>query len=271
MKNIIQMIGLITLICFSFFYTEKVITVVNEQDPIMIKINELKDNYKIESTNAIIEGNTIIPGISGMEVNVTASYENMKQVGIFKEMLLEYNAIKPSISIEDNYDKYIIKGNSTKKEVAIVVLIDNEIDTFLEKTQKSNIIYNLFINYETLNNNLSKLKNNNYQIYPYEAQKDILALSNKLIEKNFNESSYCLTEEEDKNILEICKQEKMHTIIPTIDSKTNAYNTIKEKIENGSIIKITPNTKTLNELNNIINFIKSKGYDIVSLEELLRE
>ena len=36
MKDIVKTIGLITLICFSFFYTEQVITVVNEQDPIMM-------------------------------------------------------------------------------------------------------------------------------------------------------------------------------------------------------------------------------------------
>ena len=47
MKNIIQMIGLITLICFSFFYTDKVITILNEQDPIMITIMEEKDKYKL--------------------------------------------------------------------------------------------------------------------------------------------------------------------------------------------------------------------------------
>ena len=48
MKETIKMIGLITLICFSFFYTDKVINVINEQDPIMIKINEVKQNAELE-------------------------------------------------------------------------------------------------------------------------------------------------------------------------------------------------------------------------------
>ena len=65
MKETIKMIGLITLICFSFFYTDKVINVINEQDPIMIKINEVKDKYNIPSINATTTKDTIIPGING--------------------------------------------------------------------------------------------------------------------------------------------------------------------------------------------------------------
>ena len=42
MKKIFQFIGLFTLICFSFFYTEKVVTVLNEQDPIMVEIEKSK-------------------------------------------------------------------------------------------------------------------------------------------------------------------------------------------------------------------------------------
>ncbi len=42
MKKIFQFIGLFTLICFSFFYTEKVVTVLNEQDPIMVEIENKK-------------------------------------------------------------------------------------------------------------------------------------------------------------------------------------------------------------------------------------
>ena len=85
MKNIVKSIGLITLICFSFFYTEKVIDVVSEQDDIMIKIKEVKDNYKIDSVDATISENTIVPGINGREVDIEKSYQNMKQIGIFNE------------------------------------------------------------------------------------------------------------------------------------------------------------------------------------------
>ena len=124
MKNIVKSIGLITLICFSFFYTEKVIDVVNEQDDIMIKIKEVKDNYKIDSVDATISENTIIPGINGREVDIEKSYQNMKQIGIFNENYFVYKEVSPKDKLEDNYDKYIINGNLTKKYISLIFIVN---------------------------------------------------------------------------------------------------------------------------------------------------
>ena len=43
----IKFLGLITLICFTFIYTEKIIEVSIQQDEIMIKLKEIENNYKI--------------------------------------------------------------------------------------------------------------------------------------------------------------------------------------------------------------------------------
>ena len=42
MKNIIKLTGLVTLILFSFFYTDKVIEVIREEDSIMIELKEME-------------------------------------------------------------------------------------------------------------------------------------------------------------------------------------------------------------------------------------
>ena len=68
MKKIFQFIGLISLICFSFFITEKTSVVVSDLDEIMIEIKANYKKYKTDSKNAIIENNTIIPGIREKEV-----------------------------------------------------------------------------------------------------------------------------------------------------------------------------------------------------------
>ena len=70
MKKIIKGIGLITLIIFTFFYTDKVLKVVREEDSIMMKINDIKDKLTIEPTDAIIIEDTIIPGLNGKKVNI---------------------------------------------------------------------------------------------------------------------------------------------------------------------------------------------------------
>ena len=74
MKKFFESLGLITLVCFIFFYTEKNTSVVKELDDIMIKIKEVSPNYATKVIDAIIEGDTIIPGISGKEVDINTSY-----------------------------------------------------------------------------------------------------------------------------------------------------------------------------------------------------
>lgn len=275
MRNIIKMIGLVSLICFSFFYTETIIDVVNYQDDIMIKINEVKDNYKKNPTNAIITKETIIPGVNGIEVDVDKSYDNMKQVGIFKEMLLSYKQIELKNSIYNNYDKYIVKGNNIKKNVAIIFSIksNNELKQILNI---KDVYINLFVDYKILNKNLNKLERSNYFIYSYGSEgnytSDNLIYTNNLINNKFsNKSLYCLTTSKNKNTLDVCKENKMHTIYPTIITNNHAYNNIKDNIENGSIILLEANSKTMNEFAQIINFIVAKGYKIVSLDQILSE
>lgn len=56
----------------------------------MIKLKEVKDSYQKEAVDAVIANNTIIPGISGLEVDVDESYLKMKKVGIFQESLLVF-------------------------------------------------------------------------------------------------------------------------------------------------------------------------------------
>ena len=45
MKKQFQIIGVLTLIWFSFFCTERTIFVIKNNDDIMIKINEEKEKY----------------------------------------------------------------------------------------------------------------------------------------------------------------------------------------------------------------------------------
>ncbi len=275
MKETIKMIGLITLICFSFFYTDKVINVINEQDPIMIKINDVKDKYNIPSINATITEDTIIPGINGQEVDVEKSYNNMREIGIFKSNLLIYKEVSPQIKLSENYDKYIISGNNKINNVSIIMTINDSNINKLSKLNNQNLC--LFIDNDTLSKNLSSIKElKNTSVYPYgnngTYQEDILTLSNNLIEKNTNNKPlYCLSLTKNNETLKVCKNKKMHTIIPSINGENNAYNIIKNKIKNGSIIYLKTDSKTLTELNEIINNIKSKGYHIVSLEKLLSE
>ena len=95
--------------------------ILNNRDPLMIKLNDIKDSYEVLPVNAIINNDTIIPGIKGIEVDIDKSYEEMKLGGIFREEALVYRDIMPSNSLVNNMDKYIIRG-SNKKNVALVII-----------------------------------------------------------------------------------------------------------------------------------------------------
>ena len=45
MKKIIRIFFIISLVCFSFFYTDKVMNLLNSKDPLMVKLNDIKKDY----------------------------------------------------------------------------------------------------------------------------------------------------------------------------------------------------------------------------------
>ena len=145
MKNTFKIFGLITLMCFSFFYTEKVMTVVSEKDPLKIEINDLKDTYKISPNEAVVTKDTIIPGTNGRVVNVDKSYKKMRKNNIFNNNLLEYDDILPEYILSNNLDKYVIKGNINKKEVSILFIIDsdNNLNKIMNILNNKKVIANL--------------------------------------------------------------------------------------------------------------------------------
>lgn len=270
--KIIKIIGLISLFCFTFMYTEKVINVTMEQDDIMIKIKEYQKTSNINPTNATIKNDTIIPGNIGKHIDIESSYKKMKKIGYFNPSLIIYKDIYPEISIYNNYNKYIIKGNNKEKNISLIYILNKKetLNNLLNIIKNHNITINFFIDSSLLNNNINiinDLKNN--EIYNYgnggKYTKDNLIITNNIINnKSNNKSTYCLFLEKNNNSLNNCVNNKMLSIIPSIKGN---YNTIKNNIENGSIILIN-NTQ---ELNNIIKYITSKGYKIVPLSKLIIE
>jgi len=268
----IKFIGLICLICFTFIYTEKIIDVSISQDEIMIKLKEIEETYKIEPINATIKDDTIIPGNVGKYIDIETSYKAMKKIGYFEESLISYKSIYPEISIYNHYNKYIIKGNTQKKQVSLIYILNNNntIDNILSIINNKNTTISLFIDSSFLSNNIDIIyKINNHEIYNYgnngKYTKDNLIIANNIINnKSNNNSTYCLFINKNLDSLNACSDNKMLSIIPSV---TGNYNTIKNNLENGSIIHIT-NTQ---ELTFIIDYILNKGYTIVPLSNIIKE
>lgn len=280
-KNIIKISGLSVLTLFSFFFTEKTVSTVKNQDPLMMEINEIKESYKIDSVNSVITDTNIIPGMIGCEVDVEKSYNNLKRLGAFSSNLLIYKDILPDIMLKDNFDKYIIKGNKEKNTVSLIfkVKTDTKIDEIVNILNYKKVKASFFMDGKFIENNLTDVKSlikNGHEIlnYGYENKydKDLIVWSNNLIERiNYNNPKMCYLEEEDINTLNLCSLNKMHTIIPSIIVKNNPLSEIKSQIEKGSLISFDINSTTENQLNLVINYINQKGYKIDTISNHLKE
>lgn len=276
MKTFFKLTGLLVLFFFSFFYTEKVINVITEQDEIMIKIKENEEKNNIPSTNAIINKNTITPGLSGKEINIDKSYKEMKKLGTYNENMLVYTKVLPEVSINNNKNKYIRSGNKNFTEVSLIFKINKNTDLqkLLTLLDKNNTKANFFISYEYLEKHINEIeKEKNIEYYNYGKNgtynDEIILIANNIISKKSNPANICLTETNTNNILKICSENEQFTIYPEIINGT--INSIKSKINNGSIISFEVTNTTLNELPLIINYINSKGYTISLLSELINE
>lgn len=269
--KIVKIIGLFCLFCLSFFYTEKVINLSIEQDEIMINIKDIAKKNKVNPTNAIINNDTIIPGSTGKYIDIDTSYKAMKKIGYYEPTLLIYKEIYPEISIYNNYNKYIIKGNTNKKNISLIYVLNNlnTIDNILNTLKSYNLKITFFVDSSFLNNNINIIdKLNDNEIYNYgnfgKYTKDNLIITNNIINnKSNNKAIFCLFLNKNKNSLDNCANSKMHSILP---QSINYFN-IKDNLGNGGIYLID-NTK---ELNGIIEYVLSKGYNIIPLEELIKE
>ena len=241
----------------------------------MKSIRETDNKYKIDSKDALIVGNNIIPGKAGKEIDYKKSFSKMKQYGTYNEILTVLKDVKPVISIDDNYDKYIISGNAEKRSVSLVFKVykNTDVNGLLAILDRNKVNANFFVDGTFLEKNIILLKsmkkhelnilsyNNSYDKSLFETS---ISYLENILEKDVN---YCIGEE----ALKLCSKLKLHTIKPNLVIHNNLYREVKNNIDNAMIISIDINSYNLKELSSTIDYIKGKGYKIVLLSDLLKE
>lgn len=274
----ITSIGVI-LIVLCFYITNQTIIMFKEKDPLMQTIKEEKNQYEQLPENAEIIGNTIIVGKKGQTIDYNKTYYKMKKYASYNEALITTKEVKPTISIENYYDKYIVRGNKSKKEIAFVFPIreDKELP-IIEKVLKSkDVPGTFFLDGTVLESNTKRIKSNNvheFEVLSYNNsyQESFLKTSFSYLEIMTKKGpKYCYTEEDNEELLKLCSKKKLHTIKPSYIIKKDLYMTIKQKIANSLIISIEVNNKNIKELSMTIDYVREKGYNLVILEELLKE
>ena len=273
LKKILKVSAVLLLVGFSFFYTEKVTMIARNSDPIMRAIKKEESNKKVSNVNPVINKDEYIMGINGCEIDVDKSYSKMRSVGEFKEELI---VMKETSNDKDLTDKYVIGGNNKEKKVSLIFIVNKDIDSNLtDYINDKNIKVNYFIDGKYLEENMITVKflSENSNIY-YLGENEEYSDENMLYHNNLismngsNEPKYCFTSDKDNNTLKLCNDYDMVTI-KSDNLKDNIYKRIKDKLNNGVIFAI--DSDNIDEIKVSINYILSKGYNIISLEDLLSE
>lgn len=256
-KKYFRYIGLIGICILSFIYTEKVALYVKNKNPIMQSINEVKDTKYVSSINSqIINDLYIIPGLNGKTVDSDASFSKMHMYDEYNETYLVFSEIKPTISLEDNKDKIIIRGNEEKNSVSIIFEKKSDLTTYMiQNNYKVNLLlteeqYDL--NFELINYSNNETTYNNIE---------------KFLTKNKINKELCYVNEDD-NISKYCQDKYLFK--PSMIISHSSLSSLKNKISSGEIILIK-DTLSITEFNILLNQIKYKDLKIIPLSELITE
>lgn len=277
MKKTIKLVSLFILVLISFIYTDKIFTMANNKDPVMKKIVKYKETNDILPVNAIIEDDTMTVGISGKIIDKKRSFKNMN--GDFNEENIIYIDKLPEISITNNYDYYISKKNTIKKEVSIIIKIksNDNVDVLTNYLANNKVKLSVFIDGLWLENNMNKafdIINSSSTIYNggYNGKydKNMIKVTNKLIKTiTDNKNNFCLNESKNIDYKKICSSNKLPSIYPTLINP--GLTEVKSKLDKGIIIMYDSDSINIKQLKSIVDFIKEKGYKIELLEDLLKE
>ena len=275
MNKFFQILGLIGITIFSFFVTEKTVLVVNNMDDIMIQIKQNKDKYKEQSIKATIKDNTIIPGINGRIVNVKRSYKNMKINGYYSDKLFVYDYNKPIISLEDNKNKYIIKGNPAKRMISLIFKVKNNtnITNIISILNNYGAKSTFFVDINWFTNNTNVIEQlikegHNVGILLDNYESDDFLWTDTVI-KNINKQKHGFCYNAEK--IEVCAENNDYTIRPIEISEYTPLVDLKKYIDSEHLFSFEVNAELKKELINIIIYIKSKGKKLENLENHILE
>ena len=267
MKKLFQLVGLITLLFFSFYLNSTTKSVIKNMDDIMIQIKLNKKNYNQDEVSAIIDDKYIIPGISKKIVDENKSYENMRKYGKYDEDYYAYKYKLPSISLENNKEKIIKSGNKLKKMISLNFIVNSidDINRTIEILDSNNVKCTFFINKNLLDNNIEMLYNvssNKHLLGINSCKEKMLKIVRNIIKQD-KVYYYSINDN-------ICKIDRIYNV-GGIYINNNYYKDVIDSLQSGAVFTFKYSNKLIKELDYIIKYIINRGYDIETLDIHFKE
>lgn len=271
MSKIFKHIGLITLVCFSFYITEKTQLVLKNNDDIMLKINEEYKKFNQEGKNAQIKGNKIIPGTCFKKVNKEKTYQEMLKLGKYNSDFYVYDYEYPEISIINNRNKYIIRDNNYEKNIYIFINLNyKNYEEILSNKYKN---YNFYTTSEFFLNNqniIEKIIKNKNSILITKTEFSLLKKANKKYNEILDKNISCYFKDEDNKYINDCSLIKNNSIYVEKNYKVNNLLNLKKNLVPGLFISFEYSSYS-KEKQIIEKYIKTKGYQLSIIDESISE
>ncbi len=269
-------------------------------DDLYEEIQKQAKQYSIAPQNAIIDKIwKATPGYNGKEVDIEASYNNMKKIGRFDEKQLVYREVSPSTHLEDLSYSPIYRGHPHKKMVGLTINVawGNEyLPRILETLKKHDVKATFFLEGRWVKENLRFAKmivdakqevGNHSYTHP-----DMKTLSRNQIQEQLQKTNQIIEAATSQKVrwfappsgsfrdevVEVAGGLKMGTIMWTVDTidwkrpdPEVLLQRVMRKVHPGAIVLMHPTSPTAEALDTMISQLKKQGYKVGNITELLDE
>ncbi|KUP08708.1 hypothetical protein Q73_05870 [Bacillus coahuilensis m2-6] len=282
------------------FQLKSVVFPVATQQTLLQEIEEKSKEFEVPAADAKIDPVwKTVPGYNGLKVDIQSSYDNMKEVGEFKEELLVYEQVSPSVHLTDLSPAPIYKGHPDKPMVSLTINVawGNEyIPDMLESLEKHKVYATFFLEGRWVKENPEMAKmiaeagheigNHSYShpdLNKSSKEKTIeeLTKTNEVIEATIGKRVKWFAPPSgsfNDTTVDVAATLKLGTIlwsVDTIDWQKPAPSVIISRVETklhpGAIILMHPTKSTAQALDTVIVSIKNKDLRLGTVSQLVKE
>ncbi|NCU16483.1 polysaccharide deacetylase family protein [Pallidibacillus pasinlerensis] len=289
---------------FTDKYVEKLksdaVTASASKDSLLVEIEQKASEFEIPAQDAKIDKVwKKMPGYNGLKVDIKASFENMKDDGVFIKNELVFEQVQPKIHLKDLPPAPIFRGHPDKPMIALTINVawGNEfLSPILATLKKHNVYATFFIEGRWAKENPEFVKmiyeggheigNHSYshpdmkQLSAEKIKKQLLD-TNEIIQATIGKTPKLFAPPSgsyNDQVVQIADDMNMQTImwtIDTIDWKNPTPQTlihrVTKQLHNGAIILAHPTESTTKALDTLLTKIKDEGYRLGTVTNLLDE
>jgi len=264
------------------------------------KIKSYSEQHVIEPIDAKVDRVwKAMPGYNGLQVDVQASYEKMKSTGKFDEKKLVFKEVPPAVHLDDLDPQPIFRGNPEKRMVSLNINVawGNEyIPTILKTLNDHQVKATFFFDgsWTKKNPDIAKMiykeghEIGNHAYSHPDLQKrsraetmDEISKTNDVIEQTIGCKPKWFAPPSgsfNQQTVEVAHELNMKTILWTVDTvdwrkpePSEMVRRVVSQVENGTMILMHPTDPVAKGLSAMITDIKSQGYQLGTVSELMSE